>query len=72
MTVSLLHSDGLHSNEIPNPLGFGELRQLCDSTMSIWTKIHEECFQQLAESMLQKPKTIMKAKKNNNNVNMSV
>ncbi|KAF7650651.1 hypothetical protein LDENG_00122600 [Lucifuga dentata] len=27
------------------------LQQLCDAIMSIWTKISEECFQHLVESM---------------------
>ncbi len=30
------------------------LQQLCDAIMSIWTKISEECFQHLVESMPQK------------------
>ncbi len=28
------------------------LQQLCDAIMSIWTKISEECFQHLVESMI--------------------
>jgi len=27
------------------------LQQLCDAIMSVWTKISEECFQHLVESM---------------------
>ncbi len=29
------------------------LQQLCDAIMSIWTKISEECFQHLVESVPQ-------------------
>ncbi len=32
------------------------LQQLCDAIMSIWTKISEECFQHLVESMPQRIK----------------
>ncbi len=38
------------------------LQQLCDAIMSIWTKISEECFQHLVESMPQIIKAVLKAK----------
>ncbi len=38
------------------------LQQLCDSIMSIWTKISEECFQNLVESMPRRIKAVLKAK----------
>ncbi len=38
------------------------LQQLCDAIMSIWTKISEECFQHLVESMPQRIKAVLKAK----------
>ncbi len=38
------------------------LQQLYDAIMSIWTKISEECFQHLVESMLQRIKAVLKAK----------
>ncbi len=38
------------------------LQQLCDVIMSIWTKISEECFQHLVESMPQRIKAVLKAK----------
>ncbi len=38
------------------------LQKLCDVIMSIWTKISEECFQHLVESMPQIIKTVLKAK----------
>ncbi len=38
------------------------LQQLRDAIMSIWTKISEECFQHLAESMPRRIKTVLKAK----------
>ncbi len=38
------------------------LQQLCDAIMSIWTKISEECFQHLVESMPRRIKTVLKAK----------
>ncbi len=38
------------------------LQQLCDAIMSIWTKISEECFQQLVESMSRRIKAVLKAK----------
>ncbi len=52
------------------PLGCGgtgdvqlrNLQQLCDTIMSIWTKISEECFQHLVESMLWRIKAVLKAK----------
>ncbi len=52
------------------PLGCGgtgdvqlrNLQQLCDTIMSIWTKISEECFQRLVESMLWRIKAVLKAK----------
>ncbi len=38
------------------------LQQLCDAIMSIWTKISEECFQHLVESMPRRTKTVLKTK----------
>ncbi len=38
------------------------LQQLCDAIMSIWTKISEECFQHLVESMSRRIKAVLKAK----------
>ncbi len=38
------------------------LQQLRDAIMSIWTKISEECFQILVESMPWRIKAVMKAK----------
>ncbi len=38
------------------------LQQLCDAIMSIWTKISEECFQHLVESMPRRIKVVLKAK----------
>ncbi len=38
------------------------LQQLRDAIMSIWTKISEECFQRLVESMPKRIKAILKAK----------
>ncbi len=44
------------------------LQQLCDAIMSIWTKISEECFQHLVESMPQRIKAVLKAKSVSNPV----
>ncbi len=38
------------------------LQQLRDAIMSIWTKISEECFQHLVESMPRRIKPVLKAK----------
>ncbi len=38
------------------------LQQLCDAIMSIWTKISEECFQHLVESMPRRIKADLKTK----------
>ncbi len=38
------------------------LQQLCDAIMTIWTKISEECFQHLVESMPWRIKAVVKAK----------
>ncbi len=37
-------------------------QKLCDARMAIWTKISEECFQHLVESMSQRIKAVLKAK----------
>ncbi len=37
-------------------------QQLCDAIMTIWTKISEECFQHLVESMPRRIKTVLKTK----------
>ncbi len=39
-----------------------DVQQLCDAIMSIWTKISEECFQHLVESMPRRIKAVLKAK----------
>ncbi len=36
------------------------LQQLCDDIISIWTKISEECFQHLVESMPRRIKAVLK------------
>ncbi len=36
------------------------LQQLCDAIMTIWTKISEECFQHLVESMPRRIKAVLK------------
>ncbi len=38
------------------------LQQLCDAIVSIWTKISEECFQHLVESMPRRIKAVLKTK----------
>ncbi len=38
------------------------LQQLCDAIMSIWTKISEECFQHLVETIPQRIKAVLKEK----------
>ncbi len=38
------------------------LQQLCDAIMTIWTKISEECFQHLVESVSRRIKTVLKTK----------
>ena len=38
------------------------LQQLYDDIMSIWTKLSEECFQYLVESMTGRIKAVLKAK----------
>ncbi len=38
------------------------LQELCDDIMSIWTKISEECFQHLVESMPRRIKAVLKTK----------
>ncbi len=38
------------------------LQQVCDAIMSIWTKISEECFQHLVESMPRRIKAVLTAK----------
>ncbi len=66
MTMSSLYSNGLQSPDL-NPIKHlwdvvereihimdvhpTNLHQLRDAVMSIWTKISEECFQHLVESM---------------------
>ncbi len=44
------------------------LQQLCDAIMSIWTKISEECFQHLVESMPRRINTVKKGKRGSNPV----
>ncbi len=38
------------------------LQQLCDAIMTIWTKISEQCFQHLVESVPRRIKTVLKIK----------
>ncbi len=38
------------------------LQQLCDAIMTIWTKISEECFQHLVESMPRRINAVLKIK----------
>ncbi len=38
------------------------LQKQLDTIMSIWSKISEECFQHLVESMLRRIKAVLKAK----------
>ncbi len=38
------------------------LQQLCDAIMTIWTKISEECFQHLVESIPRRIKAVLKLK----------
>ncbi len=38
------------------------LQQLRDAIMSIWTKIYDECFQHLVESMPRRINAVLKAK----------
>ncbi len=44
------------------------LQQLCDDIISIWTKISDECFQHLVESMPRRIKAVLKAKRGSNPV----
>ncbi len=77
MTMSSLYSNGLQSPDI-NPIKHlwdvvereirimdvkpTNLQQLRDAIISIWTKISEECFQHLIESMPRRIKAVLKAK----------
>ncbi len=47
------------------------LQQLRDAIMSIWTKISEECFQHLVESMPRRIKAVLKAKMGNSSTQPS-
>ncbi len=38
------------------------MQQLCDAILSKWTKISEECFQHIVESMPRRIKAVLKAK----------
>ncbi len=75
MTMSSLYSIGLHNlNPIEHlwdvvereirimDVQLTNLQQLRDAIMSIWTKISEECFQHLVESMPWRIKAVLKAK----------
>ncbi len=44
------------------------LQQLRDAIMPIWTKISEECFQHLVESMPRRIKAVLKVKRGSNPV----
>ncbi len=77
MTMSSLYSNGLQSPDI-NPIEHlwdvvereirimdvqpTNLHQLCDAIRSIWTKISEECFLHLVESIPRRIKAVLKAK----------
>ncbi len=77
MTMSSLYSNGLQSPDI-NPIEHlwdlvereicimdvqpTNLHQLRDAIRSIWTKISEECFQHLVESIPRRIKAVLKAK----------
>jgi len=62
------------------PLGYGgtgdsqlgvqltNLQQLCDTIMSIWTKISEEYFQHIGESMPQGIKSVLMTKRGSDKV----
>lgn len=54
MTVCLLYSNELHTDLIPvehlmgvveRQIGIMDVQQLCDTIISIWSKVSEECFQ---------------------------
>ncbi len=78
MTMSSLYSNGLHSHQISIHISIlwdvvereicimdvqlTNLQQLCDAIMSIWTKISEEYFQYLVESMPRRIKAVLKEK----------
>ncbi len=77
MTMSSLYSNGLQSPDL-NPIEhlwdvvvqeirimnvqLTNLQQLRDAILSIWTKISEECFQHLVESIPRRIKAVLKAK----------
>ncbi len=77
MTMSSLYSNGLQSPDL-TPIEHlwdvvereihimdvqpTNLQQLCDTIMSILTKISEECFQHLVESVPRRIKAVLKAK----------
>ncbi len=77
MTMSSLYSNDLQSLDL-NPIEHlwdvvereirmmdvqpTKLQQLRDAIMSIWTKISEECFQHLVESVPRRIKAVLKAK----------
>ncbi len=46
------------------------LQQLCDAIMTIWSKISEECFQHLVESMPRTIKTVLKVKSGTGKVSL--
>ncbi len=71
MTMSSLYSNGLQLQDLWDVVEWEirimdvqptKLQQLRDAIMSIWTKISEECFQHLVESMPQRINTVLKAK----------
>ncbi len=74
MTMSSLYSQSPDHNPIEHLWDMVEresrimevqptnLQQLRDAIMSIWTKISEECFQHLVESMTRRNKVVLKAK----------
>ncbi len=78
MTMSSLYSNGPPQSPDLNPIEQlwdvvkreilimdvqpTDLQQLCDAIMSIWTKISEEYFQHLVESMPRRIKAVLKAK----------
>ncbi len=78
ITMSSLYANGLHSHHL-NPIEHlwdvvereicimdvqtTNLQQLRDAIMSIWTKISEECFQHLVETIPRRIKAVLKAKR---------
>ncbi len=54
--------DGAGTRDLIMDVQTTNLQQLCDAIMTIWTKISEQCFQHLVESMPRRIKTALKTK----------